>query len=90
MASVKGGERDMLIERLPKTGLQRELRLRGIPYSRLAEEVGVQEQTVGNWAKGKTTPEPTMRKRISVILGVDIYTLFFRHEDDPGFLTPAE
>ena len=80
----------MITENPPRTGLEKELRLRGISYESLAGEVGVRIQTVGSWARGRTTPDAEMRKKVSKILGIDIYTLFFQHEDDPNFLTPPE
>ncbi len=89
MTIIKGGEADMLARKTPRTGLERELKLQGITYRTLAEEIGVQTQTVGYWARGETKPDPEMRKRVSEILRVDIYTLFFRHEDEPEFLQPT-
>lgn len=89
MDIIKGGEADMLVRKPPRTGLERELKAQGITYKALAEEMGVQIATVGYWARGETKPGAEMRQKVSKILGVDIYTLFFHHEDEPDFLMPT-
>ena len=93
---MNGGENMALTENPPRTGLDKVIRERGLKYPEIATEVkrqtgvGISAQAVGQWARGEKAPRnPEVRKAMSVLLGVDIYTLFFRHEDDPDFLMPT-
>ncbi|MHB9053551.1 MAG: helix-turn-helix transcriptional regulator [Thermoleophilia bacterium] len=79
----------MLKQVPPRTGLEKILRERGTKNTWLAAEIGKTPHTVGTWVRGEVIPGKEDRRRISEILGVDIYNLFFRHEDEPEFLMPT-
>lgn len=53
---------------------------RGFTYPQLAKEVGVTQQAIFWWERGKRTPKPKLAKKIASVLGLD-WTKFYESKE---------
>lgn len=53
---------------------------KGLTYLQLAKEVGVTQQAIFLWERGKRTPKPKFAKKIASVLGLD-WTKFYESKE---------
>ena len=77
---------------IPNDLLRQARRKRGLTQRRLAEEVGVDEQTVRSWERGTRAPSLEFRNRLSTILEKSLEELGLQtvQVEQPSKVTPPE